>query len=373
MRSSVSSPAASVPAARPWATRCRSFRRLARVALIGTVLAGCASEELQAPTPRPVIVQAVESAASRDSVRRYPGRIESIAQTDMGFMVQGRLARVHVDAGEPVEAGQVLAELDDTDFRVEQRQAVIAERTAAADLARRRTLAGEGILAPAAVEMAETELANARAQREAADRQVEHTRLRAPYAGRVANRLVDPGTVVSPGEMVLSLQAGSGFDVAVDLAERDALRLPLDASLRAEGVLTAARDMAPLPLVYREHTTSPAESARTYRLVFRGEAPSGTNVLPGMAVQVVMPDPEVHAFAADVARVPLSAVLTGTDGQAQVWQVEDGKAIPQAVELVEVGNDWALVRGRFDADAQVVVAGARQLGEGQAVEARPRK
>lgn len=321
-------------------------------------------------------MQAIESAASRDSVRRHPGRIESVVQTDLGFLVQGRLARVRVDAGEAVEAGQVLAELDDTDFRVEQRQAVIAERTAAADLARRRKLAAEGILAPAAVEMAETELANARAQREAADRQVEHTRLRAPYAGRVASRQIDPGTVVSPGEVILRLQAGSGFDVVVELAERDALRLPLDASLRAEAVLTAARELAPmppLPLVYREHSTSPAEGARTYRLVFRGQAPAGTNVLPGMAVQVVMPDPDLQALPADVARVPLSAVLTGSDGQAQLWQVEDGKAVPRSVELVEVGREWALVRGRFAADAQVVVAGARQLGDGQAVEARLRK
>lgn len=354
----------------------RSAARLGRpglLAWLGVLFAGCSSDPLPEPAPRPVIVQELGRVSGEAGQRQYAGRVESVAQSDMGFMVQGRLVRVHVEAGAAVEAGQLLAELDDADYRVEQRQAAVAERTAAADLARRRTLAEEGILAPAAIELAETELANARAQREAADRQVAHTRLLAPYAGRVARRLVDPGTVVPPGEAVLSLQAGRGFDVVVDVAERDALRLPLDGTLEARATLAAAPDEPPLALVYREHSTLPAEGTRTYRLVFRGEAPDGANVLPGMALRVAMPDPHAPAMPDGLARVPLSALLTGAEGEAMVWRVDAGKAVAQPVEIVELGEAWALVRGEFADDAQVVVAGARQLGEGQAVDARLRR
>lgn len=346
---------------------------LGTVLAVTVLLGACAENEMPAPGPRPVMVQGVGSVDEGQRTRRWPARIEAAAQTELGFMVQGRLARVAVEAGQAIEAGQVVAELDDTDYRIELRQAQVAERAAAADLERRRTLAAEGILAPAAVEMAQTEHANARAQREAAERQVAHTRLRAPYAGRVGARRVDPGTVVQPGEAVLGLQAGDGFDVVVELAERDAVQLPLDASLVAQAHLPAAAGHASLPLRYREHATLPAEGARTYRVVFRGEPPAGMHVLPGMAVQVEMPDPRMATLPPDTVRVPLSALLSDSDGTAVVWTVEDGAAQPRPVDVIELGDGWALVRGALADDAQVVVAGARQLGEGQAVEPRLRR
>lgn len=356
----------------PLATALRRGRWPVAV-LVVLALAACADEDIAPPPPRPVIVQPVETADSGRDALRYPGRVESATGTDLAFMVQGRLQQVRVSPGETVRAGQLLAELDSTDYRVEQRQAAVAERTAAADLGRRRELAAEGILSPAAVELAEAEFANARAQREAADRQVAHTRLLAPYAARVATRHVDPGTVMNPGEPVIGLHTDAGFDVAVELSERDAARLRLDAGLVATGHLLSDPDAPPLALTYREHATAPQQPSRTYRLVFRTRPPEGITLLPGMAVRVSIPDPRPDTLPAGVARVPLSALLSDAGGGSVIWMVEDGRAQRRQVELVELGEGWALVRGELADGADVIVAGARQVIEGQRVDPRQRR
>lgn len=346
----------------------------AAVVVVGLLLlSGCASDDLPPPPPKPVFVQPIETGASAQRELAYSGRVESGVGTDLGFMVQGRLLRVHVVDGEQVRTGQLLAELDASDYRIEQRQAAVAERTASADLARRRELAAEGILSPAAIELAEAEYASARAQREAADRQVAHTRLLAPYAGRVSRRQVDPGTVLSPGEIVVALQAEDGFDVVVELSDRDAARLPLNPALVARATLLSMPDAPQFALTYREHATAPEQQSRTYRLAFRGQAPEGVTVLPGMSVRVSIPDPAPETMPQGVARIPLSGLLSDADGTSAIWVVEDDQAYQRTVELLELGSGTALVRAELAAGASVVVAGARQLVEGQAVAPQQRK
>ncbi|MCR1808290.1 biotin/lipoyl-binding protein, partial [Stenotrophomonas geniculata] len=150
--------------------------------LLSVLLAACSDAPDAPPPPRPVIVQLVESA-SADRTLRLPGRVEAAEGTELAFQADGRITRYRVSDGERVERGQVLAELDDTDYRLQLGEAEVALRTAEADVARRRGLRDEGILAPAAVEQAEAQLASTRANRDAAARQVGFTRLRAPYAG----------------------------------------------------------------------------------------------------------------------------------------------------------------------------------------------
>ncbi|MDI3515804.1 MAG: hypothetical protein PWP40_3033 [Rhodocyclaceae bacterium] len=337
-------------------------------------LAACGGEPGAPPPPRPVIVQPVEAAGSAPRVLTYPGRVEAAEGTDLAFQAGGRVQRIAVADGEPVRRGQVLAELDDTDYRLQLREAEVALSTIEADVARRRTLRDEGILAPAAVEQAEAQLASARANRDAAARQVGYARLTAPYDGVVGRRLVAAGVVVPAGEPVLRMQDAGVVEVAVDVPEADAARMAFGPQLAARGRVLSLRDGPELALRYHEHATTPDGQARTYRLVLRGAPPEGINLLPGMAVRVTIDDPRPPAMPAGQARVPVSAVVSDPTGSAVVWTVDDGDtARPVPVRLLAIEGDHALVEGPLDASARVVVAGARLLLDGQAVEPRIRQ
>lgn len=340
---------------------------------LSLLLAACSDEpEAQSP-PRPVIVQPIESASDERALR-YPGRVEAAEGTELAFQADGRITRFLVSDGERVERGQVLAELDDTDYRLQLREAEVALRTMEADVARRRGLRDEGILAPAAVEQAEAQLASARANRDAAARQVGFTRLRAPYEGLVARRLAAAGAVVPAGQPVVRMQDADTIEVIVDIPERDAARLPFGPGLVARGRVLALDGLQPMMLAYREHATAPDAQSRTYRLALRGTPPPGANVLPGMAVQVAIDDPTPTTLAAGQHRVPASAVLSAADGQAVVWTVgDDGAAQPVPVRVHAIEGTHARIEGELDASAQVVVAGARLLQAGQVVEPRTRR
>ncbi|MDR7191335.1 efflux RND transporter periplasmic adaptor subunit [Luteimonas terrae] len=340
---------------------------------LSLLLAACSEEpEAQSP-PRPVIVQPIESASDARALR-YPGRVEAAEGTELAFQADGRITRFLVSDGERVERGQVLAELDDTDYRLQLREAEVALRTLEADVTRRRGLRDEGILAPAAVEQAEAQLASARANRDAAARQVGFTRLRAPYEGVVVRRLAATGVVVPAGEPVVRMQDADIIEVIVDIPERDAARLPFGPELVARGRVLALDDLQPMTLVYREHATAPDAQSRAYRLALRGTPPPGVNVLPGMAVQVAIDDPAPSTLAAGQHRVPASAVLSTPDGQAVVWTVDDdGAAQPVPVRVHAIEGTHARIEGELPPSAQVVVAGARLLQAGQVVEPRTRR
>ena len=337
------------------------------------MLAACSDAPDAPPPPRPVIVQPVESA-SDDRILSFPGRVEAAEGTELAFQADGRITRFLVSDGERVEHGQVLAELDDTDYRLQLREAEVALRTMEADVARRRGLRDEGILAPAAVEQAEAQLASARANRDAAARQVGFTRLRAPYEGVVARRLAAAGSVVPAGQPVLRMQDADVIEVIVDIPERVAARLPFGPGLVARGRVLALDGLQPMTLAYREHAAAPDAQSRAYRLALRGAPPPGANVLPGMAVQVAIDDPAPSTLAAGQHRVPASAVLSAADGQAVVWTVgEDGVAQPVPVRVHAIEGTRARIEGELPPSAQVVVAGARLVQAGQVVEPRTRR
>lgn len=57
--------------------------------------------------------------ADEDGVLQYPGRVVSSSDANLSFRVPGQLKRVCVGEGDRVRAGQLIAELDDTDYRIQ--------------------------------------------------------------------------------------------------------------------------------------------------------------------------------------------------------------------------------------------------------------
>ncbi|MEJ1157109.1 HlyD family secretion protein [Prosthecomicrobium sp. N25] len=216
-----------------------------------------------------------------DTVTVANGRIE-VERVDVATKLPGRIAVVDVREGDRVEAGQVLARVDETEMRaqlaaakafVQRAQQGIAKAEAetasreadlvlaevelkrAADLRDRavtsqadadRRLAQRNVAA-AAVQAAKAAVGDARAAlavAEAQAAQVEATLadmvLKAPVAGRVEYRMVQPGEVVGAGARVLTLLDLGDVYMTVFLPTRSIGRVRLGAEARI--VLDAAPD-----------------------------------------------------------------------------------------------------------------------------------
>lgn len=335
-------------------------------------LSACSSEAEEdagdrAPPPVVVVEEPRRDAETRRDVI-LPGRAEAVTQAELAFLVDGRLEAIFVAEGEAVEAGQEIASIDDTDYQVQLRQAQTTEATAAADLARRRVLNREGILSRAAVEEAEANVAQARAQRENAERQVMYTTLRAPYAGQIGRRVAEVGTVVRAGAPIVTMVDSGAVDVAVDVPAAEAVRLPFGPELRGTGHLAGTGVEAELDLAYAEHATVPDARSRTYRLVMRGTPPEGVNILPGMAIRVTIPDPEPVHLAEDEYLVPLASLLSTPEGAGSLFVVDaDDRAVRVPVEIISSQDERMRVRGELPDGARIVVGGAEHLTDAQPV------
>ena len=336
-------------------------------------LAACSNgEEAAPPLPSLAIVDSMQPVDAEPQPLNFAGVVESVTSTQLAFQVAGRIQHIRVEEGTPVTRGQILAELDDTDYQLQLREATARQRQLAADLARKRNLLAEGILSPATLEPLEASLISAEVARDTAQRNIGYSTLKAPFDGVIAQRMAEPDMVVNSGTPVLLVQDNRHVEVGVDLSERAALSVPLGPDLQAEGRLVIG-DVR-LPLRYKEHSTQPREGSRTYRLILQGEPPEDFNLLPGMAMRVSLqlpvatnPPPESHF------RVPLSALQSSDNDQHFVWLVVDGEARRQDLQLESIEDGLARVSGEgLSADSDVIVAGGNKVTEGQSIQTRQR-
>jgi HlyD family secretion protein len=178
------------------------------------------------------------------------GTLKGLDSVDVGAVISGRIANVYVDVNDEVKENQVLAEIDPTQLksRVEQSRAQVraadasvqqARATAAqakAELARISDLEQKGLASKqqfetatadaergaANVASADAQATLSRATLKDAETQLSYAAIRAPMAGIVLARLVEPGQTVAS-----SLQAPVLFTVARDLKQLE-LRVEID-------------------------------------------------------------------------------------------------------------------------------------------------
>src|SRR6266545_3835065 len=118
------------------------------------LLAGCEANTAPAPkAERPVQVQRV-AFESKDAAREFVGVVRARYETDLGFRVAGKIVRRLVNVGDTVHAGDLVAQLDPQDWRlqVESAQAEFAAATsnlaqATAEAERYATLKSRGYAA----------------------------------------------------------------------------------------------------------------------------------------------------------------------------------------------------------------------------------
>jgi membrane fusion protein, multidrug efflux system len=339
--------------------------------ILAVSLAGCGrDDDIAEEPPRVALVEHLQPVEPATETIRFAGVVESVSASQLAFQVPGRIERILVEEGAQVTRGQPLAELDDTDYQLQMREAQAQYSQLQADLARKSELVDEGILSPAAIEPLEAGMISARVARDAAQRNIDHSTLRAPFDGVVARRMVEPNMVIDAGMPVFQLRDQRQIEVGVDLTERAALTLPLGPDLVASGELVIAQ--LELPLRYKEHSTQPEPGARTYRLILQGDPPENFNLLPGMAMHVTLQLPVTTQDEPAGFLMPLSALQTAADGQHFAWFAEDGHARRRDLQVENLGSGQVRVRGEVSARSQVVVAGASRLFDGQPIQPRTR-
>lgn len=338
------------------------------------VLAGCEAQTAPSQTvERPVQVQRVAFENLAPS-REFVGVVRARTETDVGFRVAGKMIARKINVGDRVKAGDVIAQLDPQDLRlqVESAEAELAAAMsslsqAKADFDRTDTLRTRGYASSAdherkkaAKDEAEGRLARARRSLDLARNQLDYSDLKADADGVITATLAEPGQVVALGQAVARLARDGEKEAVVALPET---WLAEARKAKASVRLWSDKDRS-FNAALRELSPQADAATRTYAARFTINDADDT-VAFGMTATVTLANPAEER----AAKVPLAAILNRGAGPS-VFVVDDSSAlVARPVQVASFTEEAALVTGGIRDGEKVVTLGVQKLEAGRKVRA----
>ena len=345
--------------------------------------------------------RAMSAGIGSASVLDATGYVTARRQATVSAKITGKVKEVLIEEGMHVEAGQVMARLDDTDARAqlalteaqhEAAQAQLADwpvqiAQAERDLKRQQELVTKKLTPEATLEAARMQVATLKARLATQMRQVEvahrsqllaevqldNTIVRAPYSGVITVKAAQPGEMVSP------LSAGGGFTRTGigTLVDMDSLEVEVDVNEAyinrvqsgqpAEAVLNAYPDWKiPAEVIAIIPTADRSKATVKVRVALKSKDP---RIVPDMGVRVAFLEERKPAEGAEAPKgVLVPAAALAKDGDKDiVFVVREGKAVRRAVALGgNVGQDRQVQAGVAAGDT-VIVSPPQGLKDGDAV------
>jgi RND family efflux transporter MFP subunit len=325
-----------------------AYRGRLLLCLIPTLaLVACGSPEPQATAPRPAELTTLTVEPQVAPLERLlDGRIEAVNQGTVAAQTAGRVTEVLYDVNDFVPAGAVIVRLRATEQRAGLQQAEAALRAAEArdkeaqQRFERVSAMYDNRLIPKAQldeaaanrDAARAQLASSRAALSSAREGVAYTEVRAPYAGVVTRRHVEPGETVAPGTLLMSGLSLQYLRVAVDVPQSVVEQVR---HIRKAAVYVGGRRIEAAKLtVFPEAATD----SNTFRA--RIELPeNASDLYPGMFVKVAFVIGETRRLlvprSALVERGEITAVyVVHDDGRTSLRQLRLGHRFGEQVEVL---------------------------------------
>jgi RND family efflux transporter MFP subunit len=182
--------------------------------LAAALLAGCDGKDKAAPAPQPPSVTVAQPLAKKvTDWDEYTGRFTAVQSVELRARVSGYLDSIKFTDGQLVEKGQLLFVIDPRPFQatLDKARADLKVEESRRDLAQLDLTRATKLLAARAVSQEEYDtraqtsaqtaasVASASAAVRNAELDLEFTQIRAPFAGRIGDRKIDIGNLVSGG------------------------------------------------------------------------------------------------------------------------------------------------------------------------------
>jgi RND family efflux transporter MFP subunit len=325
---------------------------------------------------RPVKLMTVDQGGD-STIREYPGKVSATQSVELGFEVSGKIIELPISNGMAVKKGSLLGQLDAADYRAarDSAEAHRKARQSAHERAKRIFDQGAGSQAEIDETLREIDVANQDLKK--AQKALDDTSLKAPFAGRIARKIADNFQNVKAKEVILLLEDISSLELDVDVPERDFVRMRPDMTLEERNrVLKIEIEVSTIPgrrfpAKIISFETSADAVARTYRATLAFETPTDVQVLPGMTAKVIAQGSSelLKEGGGDGFLIPAAAVVVDTDGSAYVWRYDSAS---QQVSRVTVtlgdmsGASIQVLTGLQSGDS-IAVSGAAHLLEGMKV------
>ncbi len=339
------------------------------IAAFTLILGGCTEATFPEPkTPIVELQQIPEIKVSR--VQNYPAVVQASELTHLSFQLNGEINNLIATEGMVVKKGDLLAQLEDTTYRLSVNEAKAKVELSKVRAERARVMVEKGNMAKSMFEELDVQYQQAVAEYNLAKIHLSYVDLKAPFDGIISSVIVENYQATSIGSPAIIMHRTDKVEVVASLP--DSLMASIDRDNVKGSALTFTVKLDAYPgqefdAKYREITAEQSNENRTFSLTLEMPFIREMPALQGMPGSITLDLSNLERQKTTYATVPLEALTLpdelGSDQfERIVWRVNGTKVEPVRVLVTRLSALGSIeVIGDIKPGDQVVVSGMQYL------------
>lgn len=324
--------------------------------------AGCGKKETdQNQKAESVKVTAKDvEASSQSKIFEYSGSIEADNTVSLGFSTAGRITAVLVQEGERVSKGQLLASMEKNSYQNNLAVAAAGLEQAQDNFNRLDQLYKKGSLPERDYIAGKTALAQAKANKETAAKNLYDTNLYASFSGIVTHKLTEAGATAAPGIPAFTIVKTDKVYAVAAINENEISSLNIGSAAKIFIPSLNKEINGKVTLINPQGDNF----SKTYTVKIRIDNPGG-QLLPGMIADITINSGKEQ----NMIVIPSQAVVRDAQNINYVFLAKDNNtAFKKRVNISRmVGSSDVIVTEGLKAGDKIIVDGQTNLEDGTVI------
>lgn len=336
--------------------------------MIAISLGGCGDVEdvvkVEESTVRPVKTFTIQRT-TESKKWEFPSTIKANKSTNLSFKNGGTLTVLNAKKGQIVAEGNLLAKIDDRDFKIQLASSEATYNQALKAFERAKTLINKKVISKSQFDELESVMISAKATLNSDQKALDDTNIYAPFSGVVSDVFFEQFDSVSGSSKVITLIDTTRLKVSFDLPADTLRTLDKKPDTKAYVVLQSQTDKK-IDAKFEEISLETNQNSQSYETTMSFVPPQEFVVLPGMPATVLMES--MGDADSNIFQIPASAILSSGD-ERYVWTVnnESNRANKVVVNVKDGIGEFLGVSSGLQLGDRVIISGASYVSEGMEV------
>ncbi|KAA3613307.1 MAG: efflux RND transporter periplasmic adaptor subunit [Calditrichaeota bacterium] len=281
--------------------------------------------------------------------------IEAEKMVDVVAKVAGHVVKLYVEEGTRVKSGQMLAQLNEAELKIELIQAKVRMDTDAKAFERSKNMLEKNLIAKENHDTVEMQYESSKATWEAAKLKIEYTEVRAPISGIITSRNIELGQRVNSNETLFAIADFEPLRARIYVPEKDIIRV-----FEGQGARIQADALSDKEFSGKVTMISPVVDPANGTVKVTIDIDGAQKWLkPGMFASIYITT-EKHE---NTLLIPKKAILLESETE-QVYLMQEGRAHKVALKVGFSSGDVIEVLQGLEEGQHVVTIGQDGLREG---------
>jgi membrane fusion protein (multidrug efflux system) len=307
--------------------------------------------------PVNVVVHPLVPSLIQDRIN-LPGVIEPWLHLNLLSKLNGTVEEVLVSEGDHIKQGDIIARIEDADYRIALEMAESSYNLARSEYKRDLSMFDKGIVSSSELESRKSRLQTTKSDVEQRKLQLTRCKILSPMDGVITKLSAKTGLLLNVADPVAEIVQIDQLKAVIGIPETDVARV---SDLERIDLTIKALDNLKKEGTKHFFSPTPDSSARLYNLELKLENPTG-KILPGMFVRAAI----IKQRITDAMVVPLYSVISRNEHHF-VFIAEDGVAVKKAVQLGYLEGWKVHIKEGLNTGDLVLVEGQRGVEDGQRI------